>query len=51
VYGRISQFRDIIREEKDEGGTPLMPLDNYGFSRLFAWHNDRYGVSRPLLLG
>ncbi|CAM5407966.1 hypothetical protein MAUB1S_06937 [Mycolicibacterium aubagnense] len=23
----------------------LMPLDNYGFSRRFAWLNDRFGVS------
>lgn len=34
-----------------EGGAPLMPLGNYGFSRLFAWHNDRYGVSWQLILG
>ena len=28
-----------------EGGGVLMLLDNYGFSRRFAWVNDRYGVS------
>lgn len=28
-----------------EGGAMLMPLDNYGFSRRFAWLNDRFGVS------
>jgi predicted 3-demethylubiquinone-9 3-methyltransferase (glyoxalase superfamily) len=33
-----------------EGGTPLMPLDDYGFSRRFAWLNDRYGVSWQLNL-
>ena len=27
------------------GGAELMPLDNYGFSRAFAWLNDRFGVS------
>jgi predicted 3-demethylubiquinone-9 3-methyltransferase (glyoxalase superfamily) len=26
-------------------GKVLMPPDNYGFSRRFAWCNDRFGVS------
>ena len=33
-----------------KGGTHLMPLDNYGFSRRFGWLNDRYGVSWQLNL-
>lgn len=28
-----------------EGGAVLMPLDCYGFSRMFVWVNDRFGVS------
>ena len=30
------------------GGELLMPPDNYGFSELFVWLNDRYGVSWQL---
>jgi predicted 3-demethylubiquinone-9 3-methyltransferase (glyoxalase superfamily) len=28
-----------------EGGSLLMALDDYGFSRKFAWLTDRFGVS------
>lgn len=33
-----------------EGGSPLMPLGNYGFSQKFGWLNDRFGVSWQLNL-
>jgi predicted 3-demethylubiquinone-9 3-methyltransferase (glyoxalase superfamily) len=32
------------------GGKVLMPLDSYGFSSLFGWVNDRFGVSWQLNL-
>jgi predicted 3-demethylubiquinone-9 3-methyltransferase (glyoxalase superfamily) len=28
-----------------EGGHALMPVGNYGFSRLYAWVADRFGVT------
>ena len=33
-----------------EGGAILMPLASYGFSKKFAWLNDRFGVSWQLNL-
>jgi predicted 3-demethylubiquinone-9 3-methyltransferase (glyoxalase superfamily) len=36
---------DRLNASLAEGGTILMPLDNYGFSRQFVWLNDRFGVS------
>lgn len=49
----LSLFVDCTSEAEQErlvatlgdGGGTLMPLDNYGFSRRFAWVNDRFGVS------
>lgn len=37
-------------EKLSAGGAVLMPLDHYGFSTLFAWVNDRFGVSWQLNL-
>ncbi len=49
----FSFFVDVESEERvpelaerlKDGGAELMPVGNYGFSRLFAWVNDRFGVS------
>ena len=37
-------------ETLSEGGTVAMPLGTYGFSPLFGWLQDRYGVSWQLSL-
>ena len=36
---------DALAVALGDGGTPLMPPDDYGFSRRFAWVQDRFGVS------
>ena len=54
----VSLFVDCENEEQlrslaeglGEGGAMLMPIGNYGFSRLFVWLNDRWGVSWQLSL-
>ena len=39
-----------IHKELSQGGIEHMPLDNYGFSKLFVWGEDCYGVSWQLNL-
>jgi predicted 3-demethylubiquinone-9 3-methyltransferase (glyoxalase superfamily) len=54
----VSLFVDCASDQEQQylhaalasGGTILMALDDYGFSRRFAWLNDRYGVSWQLNL-
>jgi len=38
------ELNAIVEVLAKDGGF-LMPPDNYGFSRRFAWLNDRFGVS------
>lgn len=39
---------DAACSRLSEGGTLLMPPGEYGFSTVFAWLNDRFGVSWQL---
>lgn len=49
VFDSESEIEEVFLALR-KGGTALMPLDNYGFSRKFGWLNDRYGVSWQLNL-
>lgn len=40
----------LLAEKLADGGGVLMPVGNYGFSALFAWVADRFGVSWQLNL-
>lgn len=37
-------------EKLSEGGTALMPLQEYPFSKLYGWIQDKYGVTWQLIL-
>ena len=39
---------DDVFVQLSDGGTVRMPADAYGFSRRFAWVDDRFGVSWQL---
>jgi predicted 3-demethylubiquinone-9 3-methyltransferase (glyoxalase superfamily) len=41
---------DRLYENLSSGGSSLMPLDNYGFSKKFGWIVDKFGVSWQLTL-
>lgn len=41
---------DLLFQKLSEGGSIMMPPDNYGFSKKFAWLADKYGVSWQLNL-
>jgi predicted 3-demethylubiquinone-9 3-methyltransferase (glyoxalase superfamily) len=36
---------DLIASKLGDGGEFLMPPNNYGFSKKFAWLKDKFGVS------
>ena len=42
----LRRFADRLKAD----GSEMMPPDNYGFSRLFTWIGDRFGVSWQLNL-
>lgn len=44
-----AQLRTLA-EKLGNGGGVMMPIDNYGFSTLFTWLADKFGVSWQLNL-
>jgi len=52
IYVNCKSEEELHRlfEELSEGGQVMMPLDNYGFSKMFGWISDKYGVSWQLNL-
>jgi predicted 3-demethylubiquinone-9 3-methyltransferase (glyoxalase superfamily) len=51
VECRSKERMHALVERLSEGGQVYMPLDDYGFSKQFAWVADRYGVSWQLNMG
>ena len=47
IYVQCDSEKEIDEPHKrlSEGGEEEMPLGNYGFSKKFAWLDDKYGVS------
>ncbi len=41
---------DLVWEELSQGGTPLMPLQEYPFSKRYGWLKDKYGLTWQLML-
>lgn len=41
---------DAVWQRLSDGGTALMPLDAYPFSKRYGWIQDRYGLSWQLIL-
>ncbi|WP_341865625.1 VOC family protein [Halobacillus trueperi] len=41
---------DQVWEKLSQGGTPLMPLQEYPFSKRYGWIQDKYGLTWQLML-
>src|SRR5690348_1334243 len=50
LFVECTSEEELRRLAGELGATELMPVGSYGFSRLFAWVNDRFGVSWQLNL-
>jgi predicted 3-demethylubiquinone-9 3-methyltransferase (glyoxalase superfamily) len=50
VYLKRSEDVDRICEALVKGGSELMPLGEYSFSKRYAWISDQYGLNWQLML-
>lgn len=52
IYVNCEDEKELasLFQKLSEGGSVMMPLDNYGFSKKFGWVSDKYGVSWQLNL-
>lgn len=48
--GTARESLDAVWEKLSAGGTPLMPIGEYPFSKRYGWIQDRYGLSWQLIL-
>jgi len=48
--GNAQKNLDATWEKLAEGGTALMPIDEYPFSKRYGWIQDKYGLSWQLIL-
>lgn len=47
---KAREHLDALWKKLSDGGTPLMPLDKYPFSKHYGWIQDKYGVTWQLML-
>jgi predicted 3-demethylubiquinone-9 3-methyltransferase (glyoxalase superfamily) len=47
---KLAREQERLFAKLSDGGEMLMPLDDYGFSKRFAWVADRFGVCWQLNL-
>lgn len=44
------EYIDTLWQKLAEGGSPLMPIQEYPFSKRYGWIQDRFGVNWQLIL-
>lgn len=47
---KAREHLDALWAVLSQGGTPLMPIDEYPFSKRYGWIQDKYGVNWQLIL-